>query len=75
MKDNNGTEIKVGSTVVFNRSGELELGEVIDIKPRKDTSIYSRYGSPRELNNFHIKAHRFSNTSIVRYPCSIMVIK
>lgn len=39
MKDNRGTELKIGQTVIYNRSGELVTGEIIGFSQMNKMSL------------------------------------
>ena len=71
MKDNRGTEIEIGQTVVYNFSGEIAIGKLEKITERK------RYGYT--YNEFHIrrqspKGSWTKDVSKVTRPENLMVI-
>lgn len=76
LKDNNGTTINVGDTVVFNRAGELEMGEVVDFRYSRtnrewDTTTRQYVRVPI----IQVRGRRFgSKLSEVKHSCSVMEV-
>lgn len=74
LKDSAGSEIKIGSRVVYNRSGELYSGVVTLISERNGTH-YSNASRKQEANYWiHIKGEGFENISKVKFAKSVFVM-
>jgi hypothetical protein len=73
LRDNRGTKIEVGQKVAYNLSGQVSLGEIVNIVPGDPNNYYKRCViEVRPLLKNDLKFH--AKPSKVRSPFNVLVL-